>query len=499
MAEVQKKDPYKILFDAMAASGLTDEELKKYFPKAMNLWKSGASENDRRKVMEAMMGDPEFQKELRLWDDFVDYDFSGYEKPKEKDVKPGNLSSADMKNVEKFYTKAKQVIDPKGLLGNTELYDTAGSKTFEQLEEKIGSDYEGDWFGNLLKAFNYPDTPEGMEQLTQDFQTALTRMKNSRFMGKFGKAETPLRFMFGKTAEALDDGKKPTWADAGIDASTNILWAITPTKFLPGISSVLTKVSSAFPKAGKLADFVYKADNPQTVLGKIIKGVGTNAVAPVYRSAADYAVGTDTEREKEEGLEGRAIDAATGTAVNLATPALINKTVPLILNTLNRLNLNPKVVSYGLQKTSDFVNYGNKQTAANERLGDLLGEVSNAKRTAMLLAQRLNKQRNSVKPKDLGSAVANLPGILHGYGNELAGFVENAGGNLGQGVKDFIRSKANKRSEAYYREIMEMPETLWDFMAPYLSSYLVNRAGTNQVGERTRRLLDRKTDMFIEE
>lgn len=489
MAEAQKKDPYKILFEAMAESGLNDEELKKHFPKAMNLWESGASEKDRRKAMEAMLGDPEFQKELRLWDELADYDFSGYEKPK-NNVKPGNLSGADMNDVEKFYDKAKQIIDPKGRLGKTELYDTAGPSTFEQLEEKIGPDYEGDWFGNLLKAFNYPDTPEGMEQLTQDFQTALTRMKNRNFADKFGSAKTPLKFAFGKTFEALEDGKKPGLGDVAVDAGTNALWAITPTKFIP----LVGKAASKLPKA---AEIIAKADAPKTMIGKMIKGVSTNAVAPAFRNFGDYAFGTDTEKEKNEGLLGRAMETARGTGVNLVTPGLANRVVPFLGNMLGRLNLAPKEMQYGLQKISDFLYYGNKQTAAKERLNELVGATSRAKDAARLMSKILAGKGNLNK-ETLGKAIADLPGVLQEDGRILAGMIANNGMKLGKGVKDFVSSRANDILKSELQETANKFETVWDAVAPYMSSYLVNRAGTEEVADYMNNLIGRRIGRFVD-
>ena len=166
MAE-EKKDPYGMITNAFALSGLTDEQVKEHFPKIDAWFNSASSAEDRRKRLDMLLGDPEVQKELRQFDDFAEFDFSGYKEPSGDAVKPGNLATADMKDVKAFYDRAKRVIDPKGRLGKTELYDTAGPATFEQLEETIGPDYEGDWFGNLLDEFGYPDTPEGYEALTQ--------------------------------------------------------------------------------------------------------------------------------------------------------------------------------------------------------------------------------------------------------------------------------------------------------------------------------------------
>ena len=203
----EKKDAYELISNAFLNSQLDDDELEKNFPKINAWFNSASTKEDRLKRLSSVLGDPDFQKELRQFDDFADFDFSEFKPPEKNVYKPGELKNADMKDVQKFYAKAKSVIDPTGKLGETELYDTAGDATFQQLEEKIGEDYTGDWFGELLNAFNYPDTPEGYEQLTQDFQAAMTRMKNKDFTKKFGKAEAPLKFVFGKTFNALEDGK----------------------------------------------------------------------------------------------------------------------------------------------------------------------------------------------------------------------------------------------------------------------------------------------------
>lgn len=493
MAEVQKKDPYKMLFDALAMSGLTDDDLKTHFPKTMAWWESGASEEDRRKAMNSLMGDPQFQKELRQWDDFSDYDFSGYEKPKEPTVKPGNLSGADMKDVEKFYKKAKQVIDPHGRLGDTELYDTAGPGTFEQLEEKIGPDHEGDWFGNLLGAFGYQDTPEGYEQLTQDFQTALTRMKNKNAGEKYGAMKTPLKFLFKKSFDALEDGKKPGLADIAIDTGTNLAMMLPAGEMIP----IASKTVGRLPRATRAAEFVMKGNAPKEILGKVLKTAGTAAAVPTGSELFDYAFGTDTEKEKQEGIQGRAATAGTGTLVNLATPGLL-KMIPMRGGSiLGNFSLKPQEAARLNRKIADFIDFGSRKNAATQKLGMIADDLAESKQIVMDFARKFSKNRKP-SAEELGKFAAGFRGRLEDKADALSKAIyENK--SLGKGVQSFLNSGRDKVGEFKLKEIAESVTPAWEEALPYLSSYFVNRMGRDGVAKFVKNMFGRYTNRFSDE
>lgn len=495
MAEPQKKDPYLLLVNAIATSGLTDDDLRKHLPKTMNWWEKGSSEETRRKNLEKMMGNPDFQKELRVWDDFSDYDFSGYVKPEDDSNTPGNLANADIKDVEKWYDRAKLVLDPKGLLGKTELYDTSGDLTFQQLEDKIGPDYEGDWFGNLLNEFGYNDDADGYEQLTQDLQAALTRMKNHDFQDKFGSAKTPLKFLFQKTFDALDDGQKPKISDTLIDAGTNIAWTVPAAKMFPLASGIVRSV----PKAGKAAELVMKGNAPKTLLGKVGKSLSTAAAVPTGTEIADYLAGTDTENEKREGIVGRAVTAGTGALVNLATPGLA-KMVPLRGGSmLANFNLSPKDAAYVNRKLADFVDFGSKQDAAKAKLQLLQDAKDDAAEVVANLTKNLGKRKGPVSTDRLSEAVAWLPDRMQEDGAVLAKMIEGNSGSLKKGAKAFINSFEDPLGERILKNVAMKEETLMDVVSPYLSSYVINRLGTNGVAKFVKKMFSRYTNRFSDE
>lgn len=487
----EKKDAYELISNAFLNSQLDDDELEKNFPKINAWFNSASTKEDRLKRLSSVLGDPDFQKELRQFDDFADFDFSEFKPPEKNVYKPGELKNADMKDVQKFYAKAKSVIDPTGKLGETELYDTAGDATFQQLEEKIGEDYTGDWFGELLNAFNYPDTPEGYEQLTQDFQAAMTRMKNKDFTKKFGKAEAPLKFVFGKTFNALEDGKKAGIGDVAVDAGSNILWLVSPTKFLPIVKSVVGGATKVVPKLGKVEGMLAKADAPRTALGEVLKNVSVNGVAPAFHSFGDYVLGTDTEEEKRNGLTGRAIEALTGTGVNLAIPGYAEGIVSSVFNRLGRKGLNPENAARVANSIGTFLNFGSRQEQARSILAGLLGKTDFAKRTAKNFAQNLSKNKKVFEDAELGRAAASLPRSLMDSGRNLAHIVSENGGNLGAGVKNFVKSNTNKVDEEFWRTVADIPENIWDLSAPFVVNYVLNRMGTDEFGSYLSNILAR--------
>lgn len=491
MAESQKKDPYGMILDAFENSQLTDEEVNKNFPNISAWFNSASTADDRKKRLESLLGDPEMQRELRQFDDFADFDFSGYNEPQKEAYKKGQLATASMKDVKAFYDRAKRVIDPQGKLGKTELYETAGPRTFELLEEKIGPDYEGDWFGNLLEEFGYPDTPEGMEQLTQDFQAALTRTKNSKFGDKFGKAKAPLKFLFGNTFDVLEDGKKPTIGDVAVDAGTNIAMAIPGSEMLP----LLGRAVSMAPKSARAVELVSKADAPKTILGKMLKNTATAAAVPTGTQAADYAFGTDTEKEKKEGLLGRAVAAGTGALVNTATPVLLNMSPSRFLPFLGLRPKDTETVRLGL---GDIIFHGGRANAAKAKLAELAEDAAEKKDVALEFAKKLSGKNNATSD-ELTNISARLSRRLEKPALELIRKIEEKGGNVYAGIEEFLRSGNDRVMEQHLGKLAQQPTSVLTAMLPYLSSYAVNRAGTDKVAKGVKGMLGSKFNRFIEE
>lgn len=487
----EKKDAYELISNAFLNSQLNDDELEKNFPKINAWFNSASTKEDRQKRLSSVLGDPDFQNELRKFDDFVDFDFSEFKPPEKNAYKPGELKNADMKDVQKFYAKAKSVIDPTGKLGKTELYDTAGDATFQQLEEKIGENYTGDWFGELLNAFNYPDTPEGMEQLTQDFQTALTRMKNHDFADKYGKAKAPLKFLFKNTFDALEDGQKPGISDTMIDAGTNLAWFVPASKMIPGAASIV----SSIPKFVKGSEIVLKGARPKTILGKIGKGLATAAAVPASSEALDYAFGTDTSQESKNGLMGRAERAGMGALVNLATPGLL-KMVPLRGGSIvANFNINPKNAATVNRKIADFIDFGSRQNAAKQKLNIIAEYLAEKKDVALEFAKRLSKYKN-VSMDKATSVAADFKGILEDNAEDLARAIVNNGGNLGKGIASFMNSGRDKFKENLLQKIAETNASPVEEFLPWLSSYIVNKAGRDGVKDWIQRMYGRVANRF---
>lgn len=493
MAE-EKKDPYGMITNAFALSGLTDEQVKEHFPKIDAWFNSASSAEDRRKRLDMLLGDPEVQKELRQFDDFAEFDFSGYKEPSGDAVKPGNLATADMKDVKAFYDRAKRVIDPKGRLGKTELYDTAGPATFEQLEETIGPDYEGDWFGNLLDEFGYPDTPEGYEALTQDLQAALARTKNSKFGDKFGSAKAPLKFMFHNTFDVLEDGKKPTLGDVAVDAGNNVAMAVPGNQMFP----ILGRAVSMAPKGAKASEIVAKANAPKTILGKIGRNASTAAAVPTGTQAADYLVGTDTEKEKREGLLGRAVASGSGAFVNMAAPGLLNMVPGRVLAMTGNAGLRGKDAEVVRQSIGDMIFNGSRANAAKDRLASMADDVTAKKDVVMEFAKKLSGKKNANTDK-LTDIATGFDRRLEPLAIELARSIKGNGGNVGAGIRDFMNSGRDDVLKQYLEKLSTQPGSALENVLPYLSAYGVNRAGTGKVADYGKRMLGRYTNRFVEE
>ena len=493
MAETAKKAPYGMILDAVENSQLTDEEVAKNFPKIEAWFNSASTAEDRQKRLESLLGDPEMQKELRQFDDFADFDFSQYKEPPKEAFKKGDLATASMKDVKNFYERAKRTIDPQGRLGKTELYETAGDPAFQQLEEKIGPDYEGDWFGNLLEEFGYPDTPEGYEQLTQDFNAALTRTKNANFADKYGSGKAPLKFLFKNTFNVLEDGKKPTVGDVAVDAGTNAAMAIPAAKMFPMLGAALR----VGPKGVQAAEFAAKADAPRTILGKVGKSVATAAAVPTASQAADYAFGTDTEKEKKEGLLGRAVSAGSGTFVNMAAPGLLYMLPGRALAMTGNAGLRGKDAETVRQSIGEIIFNGGRANAAKERLAGLADDLADKKDVVLEFAKRLSGKKNA--------SAEELAGIAAGFGRRLeqpalnlAKSIQGQGGNVGAGIRDFMASGRDDVQKLFLEQMAAQPATVLESMLPYLSAYGVNRAGTGKVADYGKRMLGRYTNRFVE-
>lgn len=483
MAEMQK-DPYDLITEAvfnMGMEGILDS--KSSYPKIFGLLESPISEEERRAKMKALLKDKDFQKELIDWAPFKDFDFEAYGKEQEP---VSGLANKDIEDVAKWYGRAKKRIDPYNRLRNTELYDTVGDNTFQQLEEKVGEDYTGDWFGELLNEFGYPETPEGYEQLTQDLQTALTRMKNHDFADKYGKAKTPLKFLFGRTFDVLEDGKKPTLNDAFIDGASNIAWTVPGT--LWGKIGLGLKGLAGLKTAEKVAP-----------LAKVIgANVGKAAAAPATIEALDAKFGTDTEREKRDGLLGRVKDIGINTAINFGTPELVKRVPQTISGIFGKLGLDTKKFGYLQDKFNRIIDYGNRQNKAD----DILKKIEEGKDEALYVvenfAKNLGDKVGPVDAKRLGFAAARVPGRFADEAETLANYVAGNEGNWLKGSLAYLKSKDNPVKEQINREIAEMPKSVIEEILPYLSSYSVNRLGTNGVFNLIKRRFGRTTQPFDE-
>lgn len=493
MAESAKKDPYGMILEAFANSQLTDEEVAKNFPKIEAWFNSASTAEDRQKRLESLLGDPEMQKELRQFDDFADFDFSQYKEPPKEAFKKGDLATASMKDVKNFYDRAKRTIDPKGRLGKTELYDTVGDQTFQQLEEKIGPDYEGDWFGNLLEEFGYPDTPEGYEQLTQDFNAALTRTKNANFAEKYGSGKAPLKFLFKNTFNVLEDGKKPTVGDVAVDAGTNAAMAIPAAKMFPMLGAALR----VGPKGVQAAEFAAKADAPRTILGKVGKSVATAAAVPTASQSADYAFGTDTEKEKKEGLLGRAVSAGSGTFVNMAAPGLLYMLPGRALAMTGNAGLRGKDAETVRQSIGEIIFNGGRANAAKERLAGLADDLADKKDVVLEFAKRLSGKKNA-SAEELANIAAGFGRRLEQPALNLAKSIQGQGGNVGAGIRDFMAAGRDDVQKLFLEQMAAQPATVLESVLPYLSAYGVNRAGTGKVADYGKRMLGRYTNRFVE-
>lgn len=456
-------DILDMIENELANSGLTMKEIEQEIPLVYSLMTSVKDKSMRENTLLAMLANKEFQKQLRTFDNFKKFDFNKYDENADKiNQLPKNLEEADIKDVENFYTKAKQIIDPNGRLGNTELYDTAGPKTFEQLEG------DGDWFMNLLNGLGYPtDTPDNeyksIDQFAKDFQTVLTRMKNHNFADKYGKAKTPLKFMFGRSFDVLEDGKKPTEIDFGIDAGTNILWSLPIANWLRPVAGVA-----------------------KPVVSNVAKNVGIASLVPFTSELADSVIGTDTEREKRRGLQGRVNDAVMNTAINLVTPGLAKRAPSTVLGITNFLGMTPKENSRVTKWISDHVDYGSTKEAAKAALSGISEAKDEASQVVSRFAQRLNKKRGAVGDWTLDNIRTTLPGYLQEGGATLAKMIKDNGRSFKKGRDAFLKSVENT-DEGFYKQLAEAPSTLWDELKPFLTTYGINRLGTNGVAGWIRR------------
>lgn len=483
MAE-QQKDPYDLITEALFKAGIYGTNYKSLYPKLFDLFQAPASEEERRAIMKKLLKDKDFQKELLDWTPFENFDFDSYGKEDEPII---GLANKDFEDVAKWYARAKKRLDPYSRLRNTELYDTVGDFTFQQLEDKIGENYTGDWFGELLNEFNYPETPEGYEQLTQDLQTALTRVKNHDFSDKYGKAKIPLKFLNRRTFDVLEDGKKPSFGDVAVDGISNVAWSIPAVGW--GKIGLGMKELAGLKAAGKVAP-----------LAKVIgANVGKAAAAPATIEALDEVLGTDTEREKRDGMLGRARDVAINTAINFGTPELIKRTVPTVSSVLGKLGLDTKNFGYIQDKLNRFIDYGNRQNKAD----DVLKKITDGKDEALFVVENFAKNLgNRIGPVDanrLGYAAARVPERFADEAEALANSVASNGYNWLKGSLSYLKSKDNPIKERINRSIADMPKSVFDEILPYLSSYGVNRLGTNGVFDVIKRRIGRTTQPFDEQ
>ena len=278
----EKKNNYETIVNALAESGLSDDEIAKAYPEIWAWWNSASDEASKVKRLESKMGNAKFQKELRDWDAFTNEDFSGYKET----VVPSNMKEASIDDVEAWYKEAKKSIDPKGRLGNTELYNANGDATFWQLEDD-SPEADMDWFSKLAIDLGYPDTAEGYNQLEKDIKTVFSRKRNADNANKYGGI---VDFAMGNSMSRMKEGFRPTAGDVASDAVANAAW-MTP-----------------------FGKFIKPAEGAALAL-RIGTGLAANSVAPVINETAKVTLGSGKE-DAGEALSNVGIN----TLVNSATP-----------------------------------------------------------------------------------------------------------------------------------------------------------------------------------
>lgn len=232
-----------------------------------------------------------------------------------------------------------------------------------------------------------------------------------------------------------------------------------------------------------------------------MKSILTASTVPVGSEMADYALGTDTQKEKREGFLGRAVTAGTGAAVNLATPGLL-KMVPMRGGSiLGNFGLKPQEVTRVNRKIADFIDYGSKQNAAREKLGIIADDLADSKKVAIEFAKKFGKKKEPISMKEAARFAngGSFKGMQEEKAEALARAISENEGNLGKGTLSFLTSGRDKFGEALLKEKATTPASALEESLPYLSSYIVNRMGRDGVARFVKNMFGRYTNRFSDE
>lgn len=504
MAEEKKKtaqDLYKAVLDFYNNDGRTDEEFEEDFPGIYAVLNSPMDSLQRQKLFGDSLKNSSFLSELRDIDSINDnFDISGYEKESsdstvQSPVKIGTINDTgksiwddeSMDGVNMWYDRAKEVLDPGHKAKNVELYDIFNDDKLQRLQDMQDSDRDY-WFTELLNGMGYPDNADGIEALSRDLQTVLTRKKNADFADKFGKAKAPLSFVFGNVFEALDDGRRPSIGDIGADAVSNFAWAVPGSNMIKGVTNV-----SRMAGFGKLGDVLANVEKAKTIPGKIGRNLLRASIAPTVNEAADYKMGTDTSEEKEEGLLGRGRNIAMNTAINWATPFLVKGAYNKTASLLGNFGLTPGETAMLNESVSDLIDYGSKQNTAAKKLEAFKEAKDSAEETVWYFAKRLGRMTENLDPGILAEVTSELPGRLKKNGTVLSKMILENDGNLPLGGGQFIGSFDDVFNSALLHRMADSPKSMMDNALPYLANYTVNRLGTSGIGGFIMNRFDRTT------
>ncbi|MCQ2096773.1 MAG: hypothetical protein MJY87_02380 [Fibrobacter sp.] len=329
-----EKSILDIITDELARSGFSNEQQKVQYPILWKLINSSLSKDEKENAIKEEIKNGKIKKELEDFDFFDNFDYSKIENG-ETDSK--DLKKADMASVKDWYGKARKAIDPTGIgsdaLDKTPLYkivpkidlrkDNADYSAFEYLEDpNNGNDFG--WFDNLLKEFDYPDTPEGWDQLANDWNTVMSRMKWS---DKADKYPGIVSFMEGNSMKKMKNGFRPEIKDYVADLFTNLSYMVPSGSYLK------------FLQKAKLAPSPKALEIIKDVDGTILKepglassiwgGLAPNMIAPIVSSTAKYAT------DKDYGVSDSFGDVLLGTVVNKFTP--LEHLLGLVSNPLEKM------------------------------------------------------------------------------------------------------------------------------------------------------------------
>ena len=497
MAEPQKNRSQELYKAALEYYNgrKSNKKFEKNFPNLFAIVNSPMDKLQRYKVFSDSLKNPALLKELGDIDNIAEkFDLTEYELGADKNAKPleGKKGSdgksawdnESMENVDVWYNSAKKILDPDNHLGDTELYDVFNDGTLQGLQDARGGDY---WFTELLDGMGYPDTPEGIEALTKDLTTVLTRKKNAGAAKKYGKARVPLKFIFNNSFQKLEDGRAPNFADAGIDMLTNVGWAVPGGTILKGLQAV-----KLAPKAAKTTG----------VLGKALGNIEANSVVPVVSNAAEaaneYFAENSTSAARNGGFWGSRLgQAVIGTGINNFTPNVIKMGAQRVMPFFG---LEGSAAGKALTWLDTFLKHG---TTRNKKASEYVVKVleDQAKRDAAVFARKFSLE--GVSNPELKNVLLKetKPGYISENVENMARALINDKENTGKAaIAQWLRSNVNDAgAKAVLRHFYRQAKTKADQVLPWLSSYLVNRGGTQTIGDLIRQRVGRSTRFWGDE